>query len=170
MKRARESSSKAVEEGHTPASAPAPAPARAPAVTAGSQKPAEREMSSKPTSSASLLVPLPPPPPIQPFSDDSGEEDGASPGGSSSSSSSSSGGSVEGEETKRPRKEQTEVEGWRTRAVAILEGGKQAGDGEKGTSKKKFAVVCSSNVNRSIMAEILLQKHDMRVRSFGTGR
>eukprot|EP00903_Cladosiphon_okamuranus_P006917 g6732.t1 len=63
-----------------------------------------------------------------------------------------------------------EVEGWRTRALAIMDGGKPAGDGENGTSKKKFAVVCSSNVNRSIMAEILLQKHDIRVRSFGTGR
>lgn len=79
---------------------------------------------------------------------------------------------MEGGEAKRARKEeQTEVEGWRTRALAIMEGEeKTPRDGENGTSRKKFAVVCSSNVNRSIMAEILLQKHDMRVRSFGTGR
>lgn len=169
MKRARETSSKLVEEGKNPASARAPAPARAPAVTAGSPK--RREMSSKSTSTSSAVVPLPPPPPIQPFSDDSGEEDGTSPGvSSSSSSSSSSGGSAEGGGTKRARKEQIEVQGWRKRALAILEGDEPARDGEIGTSRKKFAVVCSSNVNRSIMAEILLQKHDMRVRSFGTGR
>jgi len=140
MKRAREQSTAAVEGGRSPVSAPAPA------------------------------VPLPPPPPIQPYSDDSGDDDGAN-GGSSSSSSST--GSVEGVEPKRTKKVQTEVEGWRRRAMAIIEGEKTAGGAgaeETGTSRRKFAVVCSSNVNRSIMAEILLKKHSMRARSFGTGR
>ncbi|CAN0417414.1 unnamed protein product, partial [Hapterophycus canaliculatus] len=37
-------------------------------------------------------------------------------------------------------------------------------------SRKNYAVVCSSNVNRSIMAELILRKHKMRVQSYGTGR
>ncbi|CAN0490424.1 unnamed protein product, partial [Laminaria digitata] len=37
-------------------------------------------------------------------------------------------------------------------------------------SRRNFAVVCSSNVNRSIMAQILLEKNDMRAKSYGTGR
>lgn len=57
--------------------------------------------------------------------------------------------------------------------MAIIEGDKTAeaaaAEGA-GNSRRKFAVVCSSNVNRSIMAEILLKKHNMRTRSFGTGR
>lgn len=144
MKRAREQSTKAVEGGRSPVSVPAPAP---------------------------RAVSLRPPPPIQPFSDDSEEDDGAH--GGSSSSSSSSAGSVEGSEPKRAKKEQTEVEGWRRRAMAIIDGEKTAGGAgaeETGNSRRKFAVVCSSNVNRSIMAEILLKKHNMRARSFGTGR
>eukprot|EP00904_Undaria_pinnatifida_P004473 jgi/Undpi1/14026/HiC_scaffold_9.g03677.m1 len=60
------------------------------------------------------------------------------------------------------------VEEWRKAAEAILAGAPIAVG--KGLSRRNFAVVCSSNVNRSIMAQILLEKNDMRAKSYGTGR
>lgn len=38
------------------------------------------------------------------------------------------------------------------------------------TSRRKFAVVCSANFNRSMMAHKLLQENRFHVKSFGTGR
>ncbi|CAM9357044.1 unnamed protein product [Ectocarpus fasciculatus] len=171
MKRARDES-KIVDTGnHQAVVAPARA-AGSTAVVPGGGAPVSETTSSKPTL-------LPPPPPIQPFSDDS---DDARPGdaSSSSSSSSSTGGSAEEGRRKRAKREpQQELEGWRATANAILSAGVKDEDGggssnnkgeNTGSSRKSFAVVCSSNVNRSIMAEILLKEHDMRAQSYGTGR
>lgn len=102
-----------------------------------------------------VITRLPPPPPIQPFSDDiaeSNEEEG----------------SALSRETKKVRTLPKEDEAWRVTAKSILANGPIAVG--KGTSRRNFAVVCSSNVNRSIMAQKLLEKHDMRAKSYGTGR
>lgn len=37
-------------------------------------------------------------------------------------------------------------------------------------SKRRFAVVCSANFNRSMMAHKLLQENNFQVESYGTGR
>ncbi|CBN77986.1 conserved unknown protein [Ectocarpus siliculosus] len=176
MKRARDQSSTIVDTGnHHAVVGPARA-AASPAVVPDGGARVSETTTSKPTL-------LPPPPPIQPFSDDS---DDARPAGdalssSSSSSSSSAGGSAAAEEGRRKRAKrepQQELEGWRAAANAILSAGvKEDGAGSRsskgessGSSRKSFAVVCSSNVNRSIMAEILLKEHDIRAQSYGTGR
>ena len=36
-------------------------------------------------------------------------------------------------------------------------------------AKRKYAVVCSSNVNRSVMAQIVLAQHNIVADSYGTG-
>lgn len=131
-----------------------------------------------PKSITKKVAPLAPPPPIHPFSDDSNEDeddDDIDRLGSASSSSSSASSfvarAVAGPEMKNvrmsPPRESSE-EGWRQAANAILAGGPIAVG--KGTSRRHFAVVCSSNVNRSIMAQKLLETNDMRAKSYGTGR
>lgn len=67
-----------------------------------------------------------------------------------------------------PVQQQSEYPGWRAAAIAIQENGPLSVG--KGLSRRKYAVVCSSNVNRSIMAQRLLEKHDFSVKSYGTGR
>lgn len=37
-------------------------------------------------------------------------------------------------------------------------------------SRRRFAVVCSANFNRSMMAHKLLKEHNFQVESYGTGR
>ncbi|CAM9387666.1 unnamed protein product [Ectocarpus sp. 4 AP-2014] len=172
MKRARNQSSTIVDTGiHHAVVAPARAAASPAVVLDGGVR--VSETTSKPT--------LLPPPPIQPFSDDSDDARPAGDASSSSSSSSSSAGGSAAEERRRKRAKrepQQELEGWRAAANAILSAGvKEDGAGSRsskgessGSSRKSFAVVCSSNVNRSIMAEILLKEHGMRAQSYGTGR
>lgn len=173
MKRARDQSSTIVDTGnHHAVVAPARA-AASPAVVPGGGAPVSETTTSKPTL-------LSPPPPIQPFSDDSDDARPAGDASSSSSLSSSADGSAveEGRRKRAKRESQQELEGWRAAANAILSagvkedvGGGRSSRGESsGSSRKSFAVVCSSNVNRSIMAEILLKEHDMRAQSYGTGR
>lgn len=103
------------------------------------------------------IVPLSPPPPVQQFADDTAESDGEGP-------------VLVPRESKKFRATvvQDVPEGWRIKAREILANG--AIPVGKGTSKRSFAVVCSSNINRSIMAQKLLEKHDMRAKSYGTGR
>lgn len=105
-----------------------------------------------------VLVPLPPPPTVQQFTVDTSEPKG------------SRGPEPVQREAKRSRTGivQSEPEGWRFIAQKILANGPISVG--KGTSRRSFAVVCSSNINRSIMAQKLLEKHDMRARSYGTGR
>ncbi|CAM9518927.1 unnamed protein product [Pylaiella littoralis] len=198
MKRAREQITKAVIEDGFPTPTPADTTGGAPAArlvntiaTTDASIPSETSASESASFPAS---PLAPPPAIKPFSYDPDEKDTAqqegtsssTPSSSSSSSSSDSsnsfGGSTEngqggGETQRRKRVDQMEVAGWRISANAILEGKaaagagmRETGQGGHGISRRKFAVVCSSNVNRSIMAEILLKENNIRARSFGTGR
>ena len=49
-------------------------------------------------------------------------------------------------------------------------GGVKFGQEPVARSRRKFAVVCSANFNRSMMAHKLLQENHFRVQSFGTGR
>lgn len=76
--------------------------------------------------------------------------------------------------------------GWRAKADTILskaeagvggEGGGEGGErlsirgGRGGSmSRRKFAVVCSANFNRSMMAHKLLEENRFQVESYGTGR
>lgn len=122
---------------------------------------------------------LPPPPPIVTFSDDTTTTNEGSSSNSSEETAtlSSSSSETTGRETKKikrispPRQaahQQNEPQGWRVAAQAILDKGPVVVG--KGLSRRNFAVVCSSNVNRSIMAQRLLERNDFRVRSYGTGR
>lgn len=127
--------------------------------------------SGAPAPAPAVVRTLPPPPPIMTFSDDTSEEDSSSreeitppddrePKKIRTTTNSSS--------PPRPAHLQNEPHGWRAAASAILEGGPITVG--KGLSKRSFAVVCSSNVNRSIMAQKLLEENDMRAKSYGTGR
>lgn len=116
------------------------------------------------------IVPFRPPPLVKPFCADS-EGDGN--GEVNSLSSPIDGQTAPEPKPKRRRKDEMEKRpeeeaAWRKVAEGILAGA-PVSVGE-GTSKKSFAVVCSSNVNRSIMAQKLLEKNDMRAKSYGTGR
>lgn len=66
-----------------------------------------------------------------------------------------------------------------TRGTKIFEGGglvSQLGKERRAvqtraiTSRWSFAVVCASNVNRSMMAHGVLEAHNIQARSFGVGR
>ncbi|CAM9733408.1 unnamed protein product [Discosporangium mesarthrocarpum] len=70
----------------------------------------------------------------------------------------------------QPKKARGAVEDWRAIAEKVRAGGQQAETQRDGTSRLSFAVVCSSNINRSIMAQKVLQENNMRVKSYGTGR
>ena len=112
------------------------------------------------------VVPPRPPPPVQPFSDETKEAANGEP----ASLPSPVDGQTEPEAKRRIKEvlEKGKKEEWRKVAEGILAGGPvRVG---KGTSKRSFAVVCSSNINRSIMAQKLLEKNDMRAKSYGTGR
>lgn len=115
------------------------------------------------------IVPFRPPPLVKPFRADS---EGDGDGEVNSLSSPIDGKTAPEPKPKRRRRdemeERPEEEAWRKVAEGILAGA-PVSVGE-GTSKKNFAVVCSSNVNRSIMAQKLLKKNDMRAKSYGTGR
>lgn len=69
-------------------------------------------------------------------------------------------------------------EGWREVAESLLRArGGDSAVAEEGelteagpTSRHYYAVVCSANFNRSMMAHKLMLKHGFRVKSYGTGR
>eukprot|EP00611_Tribonema_gayanum_P023870 TRINITY_DN510_c0_g1_i4.p1 TRINITY_DN510_c0_g1~~TRINITY_DN510_c0_g1_i4.p1 ORF type:complete len:361 (+),score=77.54 TRINITY_DN510_c0_g1_i4:178-1260(+) len=58
---------------------------------------------------------------------------------------------------------------WRSDAERIARGDKTARDVKAPVSQHRYAMVCSSNVNRSVLGQIVLEKMNMAVSSFGVG-
>ncbi|CAM9269126.1 unnamed protein product, partial [Choristocarpus tenellus] len=63
-----------------------------------------------------------------------------------------------------------DAEEWRALAEAVMAGTQESQRKKETVSRRCFAVVCSSNINRSIMAQKVLEENAIRVRSYGAAR